>query len=127
MKIYIAFITLLIIALFTMAPSFNPGGQVAQPSPVATTSGASFFYHSNRSGVSTLEAPSNSNRALIQALGGDLRWYALSGVSPTRDQGFKLVEDEYLELYSRGEVENFRWNIDKNSTGVTLQVLHEVQ
>lgn len=131
MKYYTAFLALVLIFILVGAPSYNPG-QGTQPTPIATTSGASFFYHDgtlagSTSGVSDLDAASNANYALVQPIGGDIRWYALSGVSPNRSQGFQLVDGEYLSLYSRAEVEHFAWILDEDSSGVTLYVLTEVQ
>lgn len=125
MKYYIFFVLLLIFFIFTAAPSYHPGsgGQV-QPSSLATTSGASYFYHNGLSGASTLETPATANRTLLQADGGDIRWYALSGVTPTSDKGFILTDETYLELYSYQEANDFRWVPDKNSSGATVVVLH---
>lgn len=119
-------IVLLVAALvFIGATSHESGTKVRkvqmQYHNAAATNGVSNFAVDN----------SYVNTALVQAVGGDVRWgyynTFLSGNTVTASYGFVLEENDYLELISRDQVVNFRWmpHLNAAATGATVYSVQE--
>lgn len=127
MKYLVIILSLFIICIFSLAATKHESGTFVRKMEMqyhnaASTSGVSSF---------TLDDNTYTNTALVQAIGGDIRWgYAntfLSGNTVTPSFGFILREDNYLELISRDQVDNFRWipDLDSASTGATVYCVQE--